>query len=160
MSSGMIHFVGSYDCKVDAKGRVLLPTHFRKELGDGESFCFVIKKHVYEQCLELYTKEAWDERIELLGDIINPFIREDQQVEREFRMGSTMVETDPTGRILIPARLLKQAEISADALLTGYKGRIEIWQPDLYIKSSGDDKERQERHERIFSRAKSKTKEV
>ena len=150
----MIDFIGEFDCKVDAKGRILLPTLFRKQMGEVESFCFVIKKHIYEQCLELYTREAWDEQMLLMKKVINPFLEEDQQAQRDFRMGSTVVECDPSGRILVPARLLKQAGIRNDALLSGHDGRIEIWQPDLYFGSGGADVERKERFQRIMRNAK------
>ena len=152
----MIDFIGEYDCKVDAKGRILLPTRFREEMGEVDSFCFVVKKHVYEHCLELYTKAAWEEQMALINDIINPFLEEDLQAKRDFKRGSTIVECDPNGRVLIPARLLKQVEIESDSLLSGDGGRIEIWHPELYDKSGGDDKVRKERFQRIVANAKNK----
>ena len=152
----MIDFIGEYDCKVDAKGRILLPIQFRKELGEVEAFCFVIKKHIFAHCLELYTKAAWEEQIGLIKDVIDPFNEEDLQAQRDFRRGSTIIECDPAGRVLLPARLLKQAEIGTDALLLGSEGRIEIWQPDLYFNSGGSDKERKERFKNTMAKRKAK----
>ena len=154
--NNMTDFIGEYDCKVDAKGRILLPTAFRRKMGDAEPYRFVIKTNMYEQCLDLYTIEAWEEQDKKIKEVIDPFDDEHLQVQREFRRGASEVECDPTGRILVPGRLLKQAEIVNDAILTGFYGKIEIWSPDNHRKSGGDEKERIERYKRIMSNKKSK----
>ena len=146
----MTNFTGTFDCKVDTKGRILLPTTFRRQIGEVETYCFVIKKDLYEQCLELYTIEAWEELNRNIKKVIKPFNREHRQLERDFRNGATEVECDPSGRLLIPGRLLKQVEITNDALLSGHYGKIEIWSPNLYYNSGGDEKARQERFETII----------
>jgi MraZ protein len=81
---------------------------------------------------------------------------DDKQVIRDFMMGATEVECDPSGRLLIPARLLKQADIKTDTLLAGRIGRIEIWSPELYGKSGGDITAKRERFARILGNAANK----
>jgi len=146
----MTNFTGAFDCKVDAKGRISLPTIFRRQMGEVEAYRFVIKKDLYEHCLELYTIEAWEELNRKIQNVIKTFNRSHRQLERDFRNGATEVECDPSGRILIPGRLLKQAEITSDALLSGHYGKIEIWAPELYNNSGGDEEARQQRFETIM----------
>ena len=146
----MVNFIGEYDCKVDAKGRIMLPVAFRKQMGEQEVYRFVIKKDLYVQCLELYTIEAWELQNDWIMKNIKPLNPEHRQFLRDFSMGATEVECDPTGRILIPGRLLKQTDITNETVLTGFKGKIEIWSPALYYGSGGDATAKYERAERIM----------
>jgi MraZ protein len=149
----MVNFTGEYDCKVDAKGRIMLPIAFRRQMGEMEAYCFVVKKDLYEQCLELYTVDEWDNQNKLIMKNIKPFNPDDRQFLRDFRMGATEVECDPSGRILIPRRLLTQVEITNDAALQGSIGKIEIWSPALYNNSGGDVAAKRDRAERIMGDA-------
>ena len=149
----MTIFTGEYDCKVDVKGRVMLPVAFRKQMGEMEVYRFVIKKDMYEQCLELYTMEEWERQNGLILKTIKPYNPEHRQFLRDFRMGAAELECDPTGRILMPGRLLKQAGITNEAVLCGNIGKIEIWSPALYNNSGGDVATKRERAEQIMGDA-------
>ena len=146
----MVIFTGEYDCKADAKGRIMLPSAFRKQMGEAKEYRFVIKKDMYEQCLELYTTEEWERQNNMILKTVKPYNPEHRQFLRDFRMGATEVECDPAGRILIPGRLLKQADIANDAVLSGGIGKIEIWSPTLYGASGGDATAKRDRAERIM----------
>jgi len=148
----MITFTGEHDCKIDAKGRIMLPIAFRKKIGTLEA-SFVVKKDLYESCLELYTVDEWERQNKLIMNNIKPFNPDDRQFLRDFRMGASEVECDHTGRILIPRRLLSQVEITDDAVLQGSIGKIEIWSPTLYYNSGGDVAAKRERAERIMGDA-------
>ena len=124
----IVNFIGEYDCKVDAKGRILLTSGFRKQMGQALPFCFFIKKHTHEQCLELYTQKEWEH----ITQVINSSLDEEIQAQREFMQDAIMIESDTRGRVRIPSPLLKQVEITTDVILTGHHGKIEIWQPALY----------------------------
>jgi MraZ protein len=149
----MIIFTGEYDCKVDAKGRIMLPAAFRKQMGEGAAYRFVIKKDLYEPCLELYTVDEWEHQNNLILQNVKPYNPEHRQFLRDFRMGAAEAECDPTGRILIPGRLLKQAEITNETVLSGNIGKIEIWSPTLYNNSGGDISAKRSRAERIMANA-------
>jgi MraZ protein len=149
----MTIFTGEYDCKVDAKGRIMLPVAFRKQMGEVAEYCFVLKKDMYEPCLELYTAEEWERQNTMILKTIKPYNPDHRQFLRDFRVGATEVECDPTGRILIPGRLLKQADIANDAVLSGSIGKIEIWSPTLYGASGGDTTSKRNRAERIMGDA-------
>jgi MraZ protein len=149
----MIIFTGEYDCKVDAKGRIMLPVAFRRQMGDVDVCRFVIKKDLYEQCLELYANEEWERQNDIILKTIKPYNPEHRQFLRDFRMGAVEVECDPAGRILIPGRLLKQAGITNETVLSGNVGKIEIWSPELYCGSGGDVAAKRDRAERIMGDA-------
>ena len=146
----MVNFNGTYDCKVDAKGRIMFPAAFRKKMGDREAYRFVIKKDLYVKCLELYVLEEWERLNENINKKNMYFNREYRQLLRDFRMDATEVECDPTGRLLIPGRLLKQADIANDTVLSGHWGKVEIWTPELYYNSGGDEETKQNRFESLM----------
>ena len=150
----MIIFTGEYDCKVDAKWRIMLPAAFRRQMGTVDLYSFVIKKDMYEPCLELYTVDEWERQNKMILKNIEPNNPEHRQLVRDFRMGATEVECDNTGRILLPSRLLKQADISKDVVLSGNIGKIEIWSPDLYYKSGGDLDAKRDRMQKIMGGVK------
>jgi len=153
----MINFTGEYDCKVDVKGRIMLPSAFRKKMGEVAVFRFVIKKDMYEKCLELITIDEWERLNNDIQKNFKPYNPENRQFQRDFRMGATEVECDPAGRILIPGRLMKLVDITNETVLSGSMGKIEIWSPSLYYGSGGDLEEKRERAERIMGDVTNKT---
>ena len=149
----MIIFTGEYDCKVDAKGRIMLPASFRKQMGEADVFRFVIKKDLYESCLELYTADEWERQNKLILKNTNPYDPEHRQFIRDFRMGAVEVECDNTGRLLIPNRLLKQANMDKEVVLSGNIGKIELWAPEQYNSSGGNVDVKRDRAKRIMQNA-------
>jgi len=135
----------------------MLPATFRRKMGEVEAYRFVIKKDMYEGCLELITTDEWERLNNDIQKNIKPYNPEDRQFLRDFRMGATEVECDPTGRILIPGRLLKLVGITNETVLSGCMGKIEIWSPTLYYNSGGDLKAKYVRAERIMGDATYKT---
>ncbi|MDR1666747.1 MAG: hypothetical protein LBS03_03515 [Bacteroidales bacterium] len=146
----MVIIIGEYDCKVDAKGRIMLPAEFRKQMGEAEVYQFVLKKDLYEPSLELFTIDEWNRQNRLIIKNTNPYDPEHRQFIRDFRMGAVELESDGIGRILLPARLLKAAFISKDAILIGGIGKIEVWAPEMYKKNGGDMDVRRDRALRIM----------
>lgn len=128
----MTSFIGDYTCKVDPKGRIMLPQAFKKNMPEVARDKFVVKKDIYEKCLVLYPIDEWQRRIQTILDNTNQFNREHRMLIREFSKDTAEVELDASNRILIPARLLKMAEIDKDVVLAGQLGQIEIWSKELY----------------------------
>jgi len=128
----MTIFTGEFDCKVDIKGRILIPAEFRRQMGNVEAYRFIITKALNEQCLELFTIEEWERMNKSIQENIETLGSEHKQLLLEFRLSATEVECDQKGRVLIPERLLKQVEIEKEAVLLGCFGKIEIWSPEMY----------------------------
>ena len=130
----MATFIGDYACKVDVKGRVILPMAFKKQMPAGAPDHFVVRKDIFESCLVLYSIDDWNRQIEKIRSRINPYNREHNVFLRNFFKGTAELTLDNNNRLLIPKRLLDLAGIHRDAVLAGQDGRIEIWASDVYEK--------------------------
>jgi MraZ protein len=130
----MATFIGDYTCKVDAKGRIILPMAFKKQMPAGAQDHFVVRKDIFEGCLVLYSIEDWNRQLEKIRSRINPYNREHNLFLRNFFKGTAELSLDNNNRLLIPKRLLSLAGIIRDVVLAGQDGRIEIWAADVYDK--------------------------
>lgn len=113
-------FMGEYNHTIDAKGRLIIPSKFREQLGEA----FVITKG-NDGCLSIYTKEAWETFLEGIKRMPNNKIT--RQYVREFVSSAEEVETDKQGRALIPALLREHAGLEKDVVLAGVIDKIEVW---------------------------------
>jgi len=136
----MTIFIGDYTCKIDAKGRVLLPAAFKKQMPSATQDKFVIKKDIYENCLVLYPMDEWDRQNKLIQQNINPYNKEHNRFIREYYKDTAEVELDSNSRLLIPSRLLVMVNINKenDVVLAGQLGKIEVWSKDKYDKASSE----------------------
>jgi len=134
----MTIFIGDYNCKVDAKGRVMLPSAFKRQMPSAAQDKFVVKKDIYEKCLVLYPMDEWERQNQLIQQNINPYNKEHSKFLREFFKDTAEVELDNNNRFLIPARLLNLVNVDKEqeVILAGQLGKIEIWSKDLYDKTS------------------------
>ena len=132
----MTSFLGDYTLKIDAKGRVMFPAAFRKQMDAGESLPFVLRKDIYEPCIVLYPAQEWARQSKILQDEFNPYNKEQNQLIRLLHKDVHQVEPDSLGRILLPARLLLLVEIDKDVVLSGQMNKIEIWSKSLYEAST------------------------
>ena len=131
--------IGTYECKVDAKGRLMLPAPLKKQLTDTLLDGFVLKRSVFQPCLELYPMQEWNL---MMGKInkLNRFVKKNNDFIRRFTAGVKVVEIDNLGRLLVPKDLVAFSHISKDIVLSSAVNIIEIWDKDLYEKSiAGDD---------------------
>ena len=127
----MINLLGEYDCKMDAKGRLMLPTGLRKQLESLIHSGFVINRDIHESCLVLYPTQEWDKVSRQLGKL-NRFIRKNALFIRKFNNGATPLQIDGTGRILIPKSLADHAGLKKEIKVIGNGERVEIWSKDQY----------------------------
>jgi MraZ protein len=130
----MATFIGDYTCKVDSKGRIILPMAIKKQMPAGAQDHFVVRKDIFEQCLVLYSIEDWNRQLERIRSRINAYNREHNLFLRNFFKGTAELSLDNNNRLLIPKRLLELAGIVRDVVLAGQDGRIEIWAADIYDK--------------------------
>ncbi len=128
----MASFIGDYICKVDAKGRIVLPSAFKKQMPSAAMDRFVVKKDIFERCLVLYPMDEWQRQNEIIREKINPYNKEHSRFMRGFYKGTAEVVLDGNNRLLIPRRLLEVAEIDGEAVLAGQDGKIEMWNRKMY----------------------------
>jgi MraZ protein len=131
--------IGTYECKVDAKGRVMLPSPLKKQLASSLQDGFVLKRSVFQSCLELYPMAEWNVMMQKVNGL-NRFVKKNNDFIRRFTAGVKVVEIDALGRMLIPKDLVGFASIAKDVVFSSAVTIVEIWDKDLYEKSiSGED---------------------
>src|SRR5512137_1261651 len=113
----MATFIGNYACKVDVKGRIILPVAFKKQMPADAQDHFVVRKDIFEECLVLYSIDDWNRQIEKIRSRINPYNREHNMFLRNFFKGTAELSLDNNNRLLIPKRLLDLAGAGRDVVL-------------------------------------------
>lgn len=134
----MAGFIGDYTCKVDAKGRIVLPSAFKKQMSSAARDSFVVKKDIFERCLVLYPMDEWQRQNEIIRERVNPYNKEHSKFMRGFYKGTAEVVLDANNRLLIPKRLLEVAGIDGEAVMAGQDGKIEIWNRSMYDSVADD----------------------
>jgi len=130
----MHSYIGDYNCKADAKGRILFPSAFLRQMTASTNERFVVKKDLFEKCLVLYPIEEWERQNKIIRSKINPYNKEHNRFIRGFYKGTAEIVLDGNNRMLIPKRLLDLVEITKEVVLAGQDGKIEIWAKKLYEK--------------------------
>ncbi len=133
----LINLIGTYECKVDAKGRLMISSAFKKQLSPVLQEGFVVKRAVFQPCLELYPMQEWN-KVMLKINSLNRFIKKNNDFIRRFTAGVKEVELDSSGRLLIPKDLCHFAGIKKQIVLSSAINIIEIWDKDSYEKSIDD----------------------
>lgn len=133
----LINLIGTYECKVDAKGRLMISSAFKKQLSPVLQEGFVVKRAVFQPCLELYPMQEWN-KVMLKINSLNRFIKKNNDFIRRFTAGVKEVELDSSGRLLIPKDLCHFARIKKQIVLSSAINIIEIWDKDSYEKSIDD----------------------
>lgn len=127
----MISLIGTYECKADIKGRLMLSSALKKQLVPVLQEGFVLKRAVFQPCLELYPMSEWNAMMSRVNKL-NRFVKKNNDFIRRFTAGVKMVELDASGRLLIPNDLQKFAGISKEVVLSSAVNIIEVWDKDKY----------------------------
>ncbi len=127
----MINLIGTYECKADAKGRVMFSSALKKQLLPVVSEGFVVKRAVFQPCLELYPMQEWNLMMEKINKL-NRFVKKNNDFIRRFTAGVKVVELDASGRLLIPKDLCQFAGVQKQVVLSSAVNIIEIWDKDKY----------------------------
>ena len=138
----MVKFIGEYTVRIDDKGRMVLPSAFKSVIPAGEDLKFVVKKAVFEDCLEMYTYAEWERQSEEVKSRLNFFNRKHTVFWREYMRNRALVEPDSKiGRISIPRKLLEAIGAEKEVVFAGNDFKIEIWAKEKYEASqiSGDE---------------------
>ena len=137
----MINLIGTYECKIDVKGRLLLPVNLKKQLGDHVNESFIVRRSVFQNCLELHPFYEWKLTMEKINKL-NKFVKKNNDFIRMYNAGVRIVELDSNGRLLIPKDLSKIYFSNNEIVLTSAINIVEIWDKLQYenlINNSADD---------------------
>ena len=127
----MQHLIGTYECKADTKGRILMPIAIKKQLSSVITNGFVLKRSVFNSCLELYPMVEWISLMEKINSL-NRFNKKNNDFIRRFTAGVKTVEMDISGRLLIPKDLVKHAQIGKEIVVSSAVNILAIWDKSLY----------------------------
>ncbi|KIA84660.1 MraZ family transcriptional regulator [Kaistella solincola] len=127
----MKNFIGTYECRIDDKGRLKLPAALVKQMGDFDDGCFVIKRAVFQPCLEVYPMTVWDRLMKKLTGL-NRFIKKNADFIRQFTAGVKVVELDNAGRLQISKDLTQFAHLKKEIVITSAGELLEIWDKEAY----------------------------
>ena len=103
-----MRFLGNIEAKTDVKGRVFLPSVFRKVLQASGEEQLVLRKDIYQKCLVLYPESVWNEKVDQLKAQLKPWKPSHQQMLRQFISEAEAISLDGNGRFLISKRLQRQ----------------------------------------------------
>ena len=129
-------FMGEFTCKVDNKGRMMLPSKFRDELGEQE---FVITRGL-DNCIDLFPIEEL-KNIEDKLKKLQTTNSKHRAYQRFVMSAATKTEFDNQGRLNIPTSLMEHAQIDKKIIVTGMNDKIEIWSEESwkkYIQNTGE----------------------
>jgi MraZ protein len=134
-----MQLMGEYECRLDPKGRLRLPSDLLSQLGEREGLSFVMNRG-FENCLTLYPKVVWDKISQEINSL-NQFVKKNREFARYFLRGATPMDLDSADRLLLPKRLQEWAGIDKDVIVSAINNRIEIWAKDQYDQILADEPE-------------------
>jgi MraZ protein len=126
----MSFLLGEYDCKLDSKGRLMIPADLKKQLPGVENEGLVILRG-FEKQLTIYTKKEWENTVNDLSKL-NQYDRINRDFVRFFTRGAIGLSLDGAGRVLLPKTLLEYAGINNEVVLSCQLNKIEVWAPEAY----------------------------
>lgn len=126
----MAFFTSEYECKLDAKGRLVLPAKIKAGLPGASGNELVIRR-ASEPCLILYPMVEFKKLYSKISGL-NEFNPEHRMLQRNFFRNSSTVELDNNGRFLLPKNMIQYAKLEKDAVIVGMGNKIEIWNPEVY----------------------------
>ncbi len=133
----MINLIGTYECKIDAKGRMMLPAVLKKQLSSVLENGFVLKRAVFQPCLELYPMEEWNELMQKVNKL-NRFNKKNNDFVRRFTAGVKLIELDSSGRLLVAKDLIGFAGLKKEIVISSSVNILEIWDKEQYEKAIDD----------------------
>ncbi|MCQ2084115.1 MAG: cell division/cell wall cluster transcriptional repressor MraZ [Bacteroidaceae bacterium] len=136
-----MNFIGQYPVKLDAKNRAFMPAGFRRQMIEAsrqelgaegtvkelDQLSLVVRKDYFEDCLVIYTKQAWEEEVGKVRARLNRFDGNQQMLYRKMVSDAQLLQLDPSGRILFPKILLDRVGIDRDIIFVGMQQTIEVW---------------------------------
>ena len=140
----MINILGTYECKAESKGRIMLPAPLKKQVAAVISDGFVVKRSVFNKCLEIHPMSEWNKSVNQVNQL-NRFVQKNNDFIRSYMSGLKIVNLDSSSRILIPKDLIVFAGLEKQIVLSSSVNIIEVWDKKEYeisvsksLKSFGD----------------------
>lgn len=147
-----MRFLGNIEMKIDTKGRLFLPSVFRKQLQNASEECLILRKDIFQECLVLCPESTWNEELNELRERLNKWNPKDQMIFRQFVSDVEVISLDSNGRFLLPKRYIKLAHINQEVKIIGVDNTMEIWAKELCDQPFMDPEEFSFELEKIMSK--------
>ena len=132
----MSTFIGKYEAKADVKGRVFIPSVYRKVLPEANRERLVMRRDTDNDCLILYPESVWNAKVEQLKSVLDEWNPDDQLLLMQFVSEAEWIDIDSQGRILVSKRHLKDIGIEgSDMLFVRIIDHIALWGKSNYEKA-------------------------
>jgi MraZ protein len=126
----MSYLTGEFECKLDNKGRMMIPAGLKKKLPEAENEGLVINRG-FKKYLVIYTKQEWDKKLDELSKL-NQYENKNIEFIRYFNRGASELSLDAAGRVNLPQLLLDYAGIKDEVVLSCQLNKIEVWDKAAY----------------------------
>ena len=125
----MSYPIGHFNCKLDSKGRLMLPSEFKEQMGEQAAEGFVLRPSLFEneKCLDLFTLKDWDEQREKLRANIKIYNEVAIEALRVVNEGVRFVKLDASGRLQIPKEMMESCGLSKEVVVEALANKMEIW---------------------------------
>ena len=132
----MSTFIGKYEAKADVKGRIFIPSAYRKLLPDGEREKVVMRRDAENECIILYPEHVWNAKVEQLKATLDEWNPADQMLLMQFVADAEWLDIDSQGRVLIAKRHLQSISVeNSELLFVGMIDRFAVWGKNRYEQS-------------------------
>ena len=130
----MINILGTYECKADSKGRIMLPSALKKQMAPFINDGFVVKRSVFNKCLEIHPMSEWKK---IVGEVnkLNRFVKKNNDFIRSYMSGLKIIYVDSVSRLLVPKDLIAFASLDKEIVLSSSVNVVEVWDKMLYEES-------------------------
>ena len=128
----MAFFTSEHECKLDAKGRLVLPSRLKSVLPEASKKSIIIRKG-FEPNLIIYPLHEFQNIYTRLNSL-NEFSSEQRKLKRNLFSSISQVDLDSNGRFLLPKSMISHTGLEKDVILVGMGNVIELWSPDNYKK--------------------------
>ena len=135
----MINLIGTYECTVDNKCRIMIAAQLKKQLDGFTTEPFILKRSVFQNCLELFPYSEWKLMMDKVNKL-NRFVKKNNDFIRMYTAGVKSIDLDSNGRLLVPKDLIAISKLTKNVVLSSSINIIEIWDKDEYEKSINDPK--------------------
>lgn len=131
----MVSFVGRFPRQLDDRGRFILPAKMREKL----SGTVYITKAPFENCLNLYTEEEWEQISEQVRKLPSGNDLNVAKFARRLFSKANECEIDKQGRVPLTSDLIEEAGLKKDIMLAGANNKLEIWDAEAWKNKSEED---------------------
>ena len=125
-------FIGNIACRTDDKGRIFVPSIYRKVLQEMGSRHIIMRRDTDNSCLIFYPESVWQKKVEDLKSVLDEWNADDQLLLMQFMADAEVLDTDTQGRILLQKKTLEGIGANGDVLFVGMMDRFALWSPDIY----------------------------